>query len=118
MDEQSMLMKLITDLKTDINARFDRVDKNVADLVTKAAFDATVERLDAQHTALRLEFDRHDKAAPDYRKAASDRAEAVREELNAQLGEFRSTTRWAIGLAIPATGVLIGALQYIIAILR
>lgn len=113
MDED--IRAAIADLKLDLKDGFKSVNARIDTLVTKDAFDATVQRLDAQHGTLRRDFDAHEQAAPAHRAAAAARAEAVRAEVKTELEGFRTTTRWAIGITVPATGLLVSLAQWLLA---
>lgn len=114
MDED--IRAALADLKNDLGTRFDRVDRSIESLVTKDAFDATVQRIDAQHAGLRRDFDAHEQAAPAHRQAAADKADAVRAEVKTELEGFRVTTRWAIGLAAGGAGVVFSIVQWLLSL--
>lgn len=104
---------LKNDLKSDLSKGFDRLDMQIGQLVTKGEFAATVQRIDIQHGTLRSEYQQHVSEAPAHRLAASARADAVKAEVKTDLEGFRTTTRWAIGITIPATGLLVTIIQLV-----
>lgn len=107
----------LTDLRADVRTGFSDINKRIDALVSRTEFAATVERLDAQHAALRKDFDTHEAASAAHVnevRAADDlilskaqaASAAIREELHKELEGFRNTTRWAIGIAATSAGVL------------
>lgn len=108
----------LADIKSDVRDGFAKIDQRIDQMVTKGEFVAEVRRLDAQHATLRRDFDHHDQEAPSYRKAAADKAEAVRAEVRVDLEGFRTTTRWAIALAATGAGVVVALLSWVINILK
>lgn len=106
----------LADLKTDLRDGFSSVNARIDTLVTKDAFDATIQRIDSEHASLRRDFDLHEAGAPAHRQAAADKAEAVRKEVRSELEGFRTTTRWAIGLAAGGAGVVFSVVQWLLAL--
>lgn len=97
----------LTEIKTDVRQGFADVKTEIKELVTRGEFNATVQRLDSEIAAQRRDFTAHEEAAPGHRKAALDRVESVRKEVN-------STIWKAVTLAVGAAGVLVSALTWLI----
>lgn len=106
----------LADIKTSIRA----VDKRIDALVTRGEFQATIQRVDAQHEALRRDYDQHELNAPEIVKSVESKIDASKAVLRGEisstrtatekrLGEFAITARWAIGVALSALGLLIAA---------
>ncbi|WP_406245807.1 hypothetical protein ACI7YT_12255 [Microbacterium sp. M] len=115
MDED--IRTAIGDLKSDLNRRFDQVDRSIETMVTKSEFNATVQRIDAEANMLRRDFESHEKEAPSHRAAAAAKAESVRAEVKAELEGFRVTTRWAIGLAAGGAGIVFAVIQWVFSLI-
>ena len=96
----------LTDLKTQVRDGFAQTNQRIADLVTIGEFRATVERVDAQHATLRRDFEVHKAETPSIVQASESRDEAIRQEFRSELEGFRATTRWAVGIAATAVGLV------------
>lgn len=116
MDED--IRAAIGDLKSDLKERFDKVDTKIEQLVTRGEFSATVQRIDSERDSLRRDFEAHEKEAPSHRAAAAAKADAVRSEIRTDLEGFRTTTRWAIGIAVPVTGLLVTIGQWLLTLTK
>ena len=119
------IREALADIKVSVRDGFKDVNARIDRLVTKGEFEATVQRLDAQHATLRRDFDAHEAASAahvqEVREAdaaveakATAATELVRTELHKELEGFRSTTRWAIGIAATGAGVLTSAVWAIV----
>lgn len=115
----------LTDLRADVRTGFSDINKRIDALVSRTEFAATVERLDAQHAALRKDFDAHEEASlshvAEVRNAddivltkAQAMSAAIREELHKELQGFRTTTRWAIGISVTSAGFLVTVIWMIV----
>jgi len=89
----------LTDLKESVRDGFRVVNERIDNLVTKGEFNATVQRLDAQHGTLRRDVETNE-------VQARTTADAVRAELRGELEKMRATYRWAVALLVPAAGVV------------
>lgn len=87
----------IADLKLDVNAGFERIEKHLDKLVTKGELNATVERLDAQHATLRKDHDAL-KADADVEHAA------IRRETAKQAEDLATGVKWWVGIALTILG--------------
>lgn len=107
----------LQDIKTSVREGFNTTNRRIDDLVTMGEFRATVERIDVQHGTLRKEFDYHVETVPARDQlaverdnaiavAAEARDEALRSEFHRDLEGFRTTTRWAVGIAATAVGLI------------
>lgn len=96
----------LTEIKTDVRQGFADVKQEIKELVTRGEFNATVQRLDAQHDMIRRDFTAHEEAAPAHRQAAMDRVETVRKEVN-------STIWKAVTLAVAGAGVLVSVINWV-----
>ncbi len=115
----------LTDLRADVRTGFSDINKRIDALVSRTEFAATVERLDAQHSMLRRDFDNHEATSAahvsEVRQAddavltkAQAASAAIREELHKELQGFRATTRWAIGISVTSAGVLVSLIWAIV----
>lgn len=107
----------LTEIKSDVRQGFADIKTEIKELVTRGEFAATVQRIDSEAAALRRDLTSHEDAAPAHRKAALDRADAVRKEVRAELDGFKITTRWAIGLAATGAGLLVPLFGWIITLI-
>lgn len=96
----------LQDIKTSVRDGFAATNRRIDDLVTIGEFRATVERIDAQHGTLRRDFDNHEALTPGIVSASEARDEAIRTEFRQELDSFRTTTRWAVGIAATAVGLI------------
>lgn len=112
------IREALSDIKSSVRDGFKDVNSRIDQLVTKGEFDATVKRLDAQHATLRRDFDHHEAETRAHHKAVQDADAAVRAELLGELEKIRSSTRWAIGLLIPAAAVIAAIVFGILNLLR
>ena len=110
----------LTDIREIVREGFRDTNKRIDALVTQGEFNATVQRIDSEHATLRRDFNQHEIRSEahmeDVRKAdavvladAQKSIEGVRIELHSNLEGFRSTTRWAVGVAATGAGVIVAA---------
>lgn len=104
----------LAEIKADVRNGFTEIKSEIKELVTRGEFSATVQRIDSESAALRRDLTAHEEAAPIHRKAALDKAEAVRTEVRSELESFRVTTRWAITLAATGAAILVSALTWFV----
>ncbi|ALJ19571.1 hypothetical protein [Microbacterium sp. No. 7] len=115
------------DIKGAINRGFEDVNKRIDKLVTQGEFNATVQRIDAQHETLRRDFDGHEKRTnviiSDNRAAdaavlekAEGAVQKVRQEIHKDLDGFRSTTKWAVGIAVTLAGLAFGVASWLLSL--
>lgn len=118
----------LADIKSSVRDGFSDTNRRIDDLVTKGEFRATIERIDIQHEALRRDFDNHVESVPArdqlaverdqaISRAAEARDDAIRAEFRSDLDGFRTTTRWAVGLAATGVGLVSGAASLLFNIL-
>lgn len=112
-----LIKDTLSEIKTDVKEGFKGVNEQIKNLVTKGEFNAVIERVDAQHQALRRDFDNHEgrtdgivsesradlKRVSDSEVAAHD---AIRKDFAEALGDFKASNRWAIGISITSVGIL------------
>lgn len=107
----------LQDIKTSVRDGFAGIDRRFTDLVTIGEFRATVERQDTQHAILRRDFEQHTNQTADIVAASEARDAtiaaaseardiALRSEFRQDLDGFRSTTKWAVGIATTAVGLV------------
>lgn len=123
MDED--IRSALTDIKNSVRDGFRDTNKRIDDLVTRGEFTATIARLDAQHGTLRRDFDTHtqksdlvlkkieDDDAETLRQALA-RTENVEKKVESELTEYRTTTRWAIGLTATLAASLVALIQWLV----
>ncbi len=100
------IREALADIKSDVRDGFKAVNERIDRLVTKGEFEATIQRIDAQHATLRRDFDSHEtRTEAHYTQTRTD-DEAVKRELKGELEGFRATARWALGLAAPVVAVI------------
>lgn len=115
----------LTDIKADIRAGFTDLRGEVTKLVTQGEFNAVVARLDSAHNGLETRFNEHVQKSDlvmakieEYDQAvlktAIDKVEAVENHVHAELTEYRTTTRWAIGLTATIAAALVALLQWLL----
>ena len=97
----------LADIKGSVSDGFRDTNARIDKLVTQGEFKATVERLDAQHSTLRRD---HDTLSA---SAVKEHA-GIRAEWGAEIGEFRSSTRWAVGIAVTIAGLVFGIISWAI----
>lgn len=107
----------LSDIKVSVREGFASTNRRIDDLVTQGEFRATIERVDIQHMTLRKEFDTHVENVPTRDRIAAERDvaianaaeardESIRTEFRSELEGFRTTTRWAVGIAATAVGLI------------
>lgn len=104
MDED--IRTALADIKESVRAGFADVNARIDRLVTRGEFEAVVQRLDAQHATLRRDFDTHETRTESHYMQTRTDDEAVKRELKGDLEAFRTTARWALGLAAPVIAVI------------
>jgi hypothetical protein len=104
----------LSDIKAQVREGFDAVNKRIDLLVTKGEFEATVQRLDAQHGTLRRDFDGHERRTEQIIKDNREADNAIRTDLFRELEGFRTTTRWAIALAASAAAILVSLMSWLL----
>lgn len=120
-DIRATLADLKNDLKSDIKDGFKAVHDRIDGMVTKSEFHAVITRIDSEHGRLRVDFDTHvgqtDAIVENVRAQIIVQSDQTRKEMDTELERFRSSSRWAIGIAVSISGVLsavvFSILQYI-----
>lgn len=106
----TLLHSQITNLTTDIRSGFERVERQVGDLVTKGEFNATVARLDMKDSELAQQIRDTSRSASEsiasgfktVKEEQSAREQAAKEEATKR----ESKTRWVIGTVLVVIGLL------------
>lgn len=110
MDED--IRAALTEIKLDVKDGFKDVKKDISELVTRGEFNAEVRRIDAQHLSLAHQFQEHENQTQINVAHAKSNDEAVRNELIGKIDEIKSAQRWAIGISVPAVGILVGVISF------
>lgn len=121
------IREALSDIKHDVREGFSNTNRRIDDLVTRGEFSATVDRLDGQHNTLRRAFEVHEaqteglvealrKSDIQVLKDSKLETEQLRNEVGAQLNEFRITTRWAIGFTATGVAILTTLAQWLLSI--
>lgn len=108
----------LADLKTDIKGGFEAVNRRIDDMVTRNEFTATVQRVDAQHVALRDVFNKHELDTHQRYKTVQESDDSIRLEMRAEFEKMRGAQRWALGLLIPAAALIATIIFSILSLIR
>lgn len=114
----------LEDIKTSMRDGLKDVKERIGELVTKGEFNAVIDRIDSQHNRLVADFSEHIRSAEsqvmglrkdddELLKTVRKENESIREDLENSLREFRTTSRWAIGLIIPGAALLFSLIQWV-----
>lgn len=120
-----LIKDTLAELKLDVKEGFRGVNEQIRTLVTRGEFIAVVERIDAQHSALRRDFDTHEgktdgivsESRADLAAATKrddDAHESIRKEFGAAFEAFKASNRWAIGISITSVGILFTIITWLI----
>lgn len=102
----------LSEIKSDVKDGFREVKKDISELVTKGEFASEVRRIDQQHASLSQQFKDHEIQTAANVAHVKSGDDAVRGELISKIDEFKTSQRWAIGISIPAIGILVGIINF------
>lgn len=117
MDEATR--EALGDIKKDVREGFSDLKKDIGELVTKGEFNATVQRLDNQdrmqeqnHMSLVAQFQEHQAQTQINMAHVSAEDRATRGLVKEQVDDIKTSQRWALGISIPAVGILVGIISF------